>query len=130
MKFKEILVVDDDDLILETLKDALEMEGYPVVTAQSKAKAIKYLKDCNAANLPGLILLDLRMPFINGFELLDEVSVNNHQIPIIVTSDFQSTSGQNPLNIIVDVLKKPWNLDELYLKVEKHYKSSNQLLAS
>lgn len=62
-----ILVVEDDKEIRESLKDVLEFEGYQIMTASNGQEAIETLK---IAPNPCLILLDLMMPIMNGWEFL------------------------------------------------------------
>src|ERR1700733_13427615 len=64
----KILVIEDDRDIREALKDGLEIEGYPVTTVCDGKEAIKYLERDSP---PGLILLDLMMPGMNGWEFLE-----------------------------------------------------------
>src|ERR1044071_1184503 len=64
-----ILVVEDDSAIREVLTDVLESEGYQVLNAANGREAIQLLR---SSTLPCLILLDLMMPVMNGWQFRDE----------------------------------------------------------
>lgn len=66
---KQILVVDDEPVWLRVLTQILKSKGYDVKEAASGADALKTLK----SYVPDLILLDVRMPDMNGFDLLDQI---------------------------------------------------------
>ena len=79
-----ILVVDDDKVLTRLLKTLLEEEGYTVAVAYNGEDAYKHLRDpaCQA------ILLDIRMPGINGAELLMLMTAESIDIPVIVMAAF------------------------------------------
>ncbi len=79
---KHILVVDDDEAVLKSFKALLEMKGYRVSTAKSGNEAVK--KACN--NFYNLALIDIKLPDVEGTEVLWEFSqINNHMKKIMVT---------------------------------------------
>ncbi|MDX2092053.1 MAG: response regulator [Kofleriaceae bacterium] len=82
-----ILVVEDDDLIRETLQFALELAGYKVFTAANGREGIDLL---GSIPRPCLILLDLMMPVMNGWEFADAVEHDEAltTIPIVVVTAF------------------------------------------
>ena len=81
---RPILVVDDDPALRELLRRTLEREGYPVLEAADGRSALA----CIEERLPGLILLDLMMPHMNGFELLTELRARPEWrgIPVVVVT--------------------------------------------
>jgi CheY-like chemotaxis protein len=81
---RPILVVDDDPTLRELLRRTLEREGYAVLEADDGHAALARI----AERLPGLILLDLMMPHMNGFELLTELRVRPEWrgIPVVVVT--------------------------------------------
>ena len=83
---RPVLVVDDDPDIRETLRFVLEDAGYPVYTAENGREALEVLAD--AQPLPGLILLDLMMPVMNGWQLRMELLKDQRlaRIPVVVIS--------------------------------------------
>ncbi len=115
-----ILVVDDsaDNLLL--LSDILENQGYEVRLARNGGVALASVK----FSLPDLILLDIRMPGMNGFEVCDELKANEktHDIPII----FISAAGDAEDKVkafdvgAVDHITKPFHKEELLVRVRTH----------
>jgi CheY-like chemotaxis protein len=83
-----VLIVDDDALMLEQFKRMLALEGYAVATATSADDALRWLAD----HVPGLILLDLRMPLMDGLALLQHLRTNSPAhatVPVvIITGDY------------------------------------------
>lgn len=115
LKDKLIMVVEDDTMIRETLKYVLEMEGFRAVVVGNGREALDYLK--SSTSRPDLILLDLMMPIMNGYEFRAE-QLKDHDlsnIPTVVVSADRSFH-QNPQEGFFKTLKKPIELDEL-LKV-------------
>jgi CheY-like chemotaxis protein len=85
---KKVLVVDDDsddrDLIKKVFTEC--PDPVDVVELSDGAEVMKYLVGCTEAQLPSVILLDLNMPVMNGFEVLMEIKTNDklHLIPVYV----------------------------------------------
>ena len=112
-----ILVVDDDRDIRETIVDALEGEGYDVISAVDGVDALERLR--SEEQSPSLILLDLMMPRMNGMELWQEIARVETwaRIPIIVVSaDAQGRAHAATMGA-VGYLKKPMRLRELFSTV-------------
>lgn len=107
-----ILIVEDDIYIRETLQMALELEGYVVRTAAEGAKGLEAL---NQTELPCLILLDLMMPIMNGWEFAEAVGKDSvlSQIPIAVVSAFAEKASKIPAKAVIN---KPIDMD-LLLKI-------------
>jgi CheY-like chemotaxis protein len=111
-----LLVVDDNDAILETLADVLELEGFHVITARNGREALGALH--GSRELPDLILLDLRMPVMDGAQfraaqLLDD---RLRTIPVVVLSA-DSSAGQAAKSLGLNCLRKPVDLGELLAAV-------------
>ena len=79
-----LLLVDDDREIIDALKPRLQREGYDVFTAFDGEEGLRMVKDCN----PDIILLDLLMPKLNGFDVLKEIrtNMNDRWRPVIIIS--------------------------------------------
>jgi two-component system alkaline phosphatase synthesis response regulator PhoP len=79
---KKILVCDDEPYILMALTDAVEMEGYECVTAINGKEALEKARETN----PDLIMLDIMMPFMDGFEVCRELKADpaTRDIPVIM----------------------------------------------
>jgi CheY-like chemotaxis protein len=120
MPCKHIVVIEDDTDLRETLKDLLEMEGFSVVTA---SKGREGLRQIEQNGQPCLILLDLMMPVMNGWEFLEtlrrEKAALLAQTPVAVVSaaadiaDVERDYG-------CSVLKKPVNLERLFALAHAH----------
>lgn len=82
---KSVLIVEDDKSIRETLRMVLEAEGYQVGLAENGKIALEYLREHSP---PGIILLDLMMPVMNGWEFLKrhEEDPVLAAVPVVVIS--------------------------------------------
>ncbi|RKY30828.1 MAG: hypothetical protein DRP74_06220 [Candidatus Omnitrophota bacterium] len=80
----KILFVDDDKEIAESIKDKLTKEGYDVILAYDGQEALSKVKEAD----PDIILLDLMLPNLNGFEVLKEIREkhNDRWRPVIIIS--------------------------------------------
>ncbi len=101
-----ILVVEDDAEIRDLLREVLEEEGFVVAAAEHGKEALDALE---AGVQPALILVDLMMPVMNGWELLDALRERFPTIPVTVVSAVADRVP--PVN--VPVIRKPINLDVL-----------------
>lgn len=116
MQCKSILIIEDEPIIRETLKDSLELEGYQVTAVENGKEGLEMV---HRMERPCLILLDLMMPVMNGFEFLEkkgnEVAIAT--IPVIIVSAFPDQAKKINANGFV---KKPIDLD-LLLDFIKRY---------
>ncbi len=111
-----ILVVDDDQAILDFITEALQEDGYQVVTAVG-AGALPVAAD----RQPNCILLDLQMPGMDGEEVSRRLrgQVATAGIPIIVMSAKDRLSATTSRMQINDHLSKPFGLAQLYAVVKR-----------
>ena len=118
---KKILVVEDDVDISDFVKSALELENYNAVICENGKRALDYLEMSQADDLPHCILLDIMMPVMNGFQFLDRLKNHSDEalakIPIILTTAKGSAVDIKNLPRELKVLKKPYELDELYNQI-------------
>jgi CheY-like chemotaxis protein len=112
---KVVLVVDDEQGLLEVMRFTLEGEGFEVETARNGAEALEQLR---TGMRPSLVLLDLMMPVMSGWEFLDEVARFPLQepLPIVVLT----ASGTLGVPGAVEVLRKPYELGRLLETVDRH----------
>ncbi len=113
-----VLVVDDDDAIRDSLSMLLEDEGYPVATASNGQEALDYLQ---SGPRPCLILLDLKMPVMNGqeFRSAQQLDADISAIPVAVISAHVTT--QVRAEVEADAfLPKPVDIDALLETVERY----------
>ena len=109
MKTKSVLIIDDEEGIRESLQLALELEGYDVHTAANGKEGLEVL---DRIRRPCLILLDLMMPIMNGWEFAVAIgkSEPHKSIPVVVVSAFEDQAQELPVR---SVLKKPLDLSIL-----------------
>src|ERR1700687_6310589 len=114
---KKIIIVDDDDDTREMLKRALELEGYEVAQAANGLRLISTLH----VDRPDLILLDVMMSWIDGFELCRAVKKNDEfgDIPVIFISA-QKTANHIRTGLAagaVDYFSKPIDMERLLSRI-------------
>ncbi len=112
-----ILVVDDEDSQRNALSGFLKKKGYRLFTAESGKKALETL---NKETID-LVLTDMRMPEMDGSELLDETKKLNPEIDVIVMTAFGSieTATSAMKNGAADFITKPVDLEQLELTIKK-----------
>lgn len=116
---KKILVVDDNPDIILTIKMGMEelSENYEVIGASNGNECIDYLKDHKA---PDLILLDIMMPGLNGWDTAAEIKKHEDwkEIPLVFlsakTDSFSKTFGGL---VSGDYISKPFDLEDLYQRI-------------
>lgn len=116
---KKILVVEDDFLLQEMYALALGAEGYTVFKASDGGVGLKLIED----EKPDLILLDLNMPSISGFQVLSTLQEKGNQIPVVVISnsdEAQAITKSTELGAREYVVKSQTNLDQIKEIVKKY----------
>jgi CheY-like chemotaxis protein len=111
-----ILVVDDDDDVRDTIMLLLESQGRQVAGATDGLVA---LEEMARRGRPALVLLDLRMPRMNGAELAQAMHADPQlaTVPIVILS---GDAGGATAPTAQAVLRKPCDLDELFAMVERY----------
>lgn len=114
---KIILVIDDDKMVHKLLQHILTKEGYDVVTLIQPADAVKSIGE----HTPDLILLDVSMPDISGFEVLKALNEQNIHIPTVLLS---ATSQQHNIDYgfelgIRGFIPKPFSKTALIKKIRE-----------
>lgn len=116
---REILIVEDDWGIRELLTQVLEDEGYHVSSVADGLEALQYLK--SARELPTLIVLDFKMPVMDGaeFRMRQQEDVRLAQVPVIfLTADQKGL--EDAARMGVTALAKPLKLDALLETVARY----------
>ena len=117
MQKHSILLVEDEEHLHEALKLNLEMEGYEVDSAYDGGEALKQIQSAHY----DLIILDIMLPSLDGFSITERLRLNNNQTPILILSA-KNTSANRVQGLKLgadDYLTKPFNLEELLLRVAK-----------
>ncbi len=112
-----ILVVDDEETIRYCLKEALEEEGYKVYTEENAENSLKIVKEI----IPDLVLLDLKMPGMDGIDLLKGVkSLDQNILVILLTGHASVDSVVSAMKAgAFDYLEKPFKIEHIKIVVDK-----------
>jgi CheY-like chemotaxis protein len=113
---RPILVVDDDPEILAMLRDFLEGEGFAIRTATNGAEALDALEDL----APALILLDMRMPVLDGWAFAARLRERQVAYPIVVMTAAESARRWAEEIGATGYIAKPFDVDELLQTIERH----------
>jgi len=122
----QILIVEDENALADTLALNLKLENYSVIVARSGSEALKTFKN-NFSEL-NLVLLDIMLPDINGFDLCAEFKTIKPEIPVIfLTAKNQSSDKITGLKLGADdYITKPFDLEELLLRVNNLIKRTQK----
>ena len=122
-----ILLVEDEENLHEALKLNLELEGYEVTSAFDGGQALKAIEQ----EYFNLIILDVMLPGIDGISITETVRVQNNDVPILMLSA-KNTSADRVLGLkkgADDYLTKPFNLEELLLRIQKLVEKNKKIEA-
>ena len=124
-KKPSILLVEDEENLHEALKMNLELEGYEVTSAFDGAAAMQAVQN----EYFDLIILDVMIPQIDGFGVTQNIRLTNNDVPILILSA-KNTSADRVLGLkrgADDYMIKPFNLEELLLRVQKLINKNKKL---
>jgi len=124
-KKPSILLVEDEQNLHEALKLNLELEGYEVTSAYNGASALKAIQ----SEYFDLIILDVMLPEVDGINVTETIRLQNLEVPILILSA-KNTSADRVLGLkkgADDYLTKPFNLEELILRVQKLIEKNRKL---
>ncbi|MBI5408308.1 MAG: sigma-54-dependent Fis family transcriptional regulator [Nitrospirae bacterium] len=119
MNFK-ILVAEDEEITLNNILDTLQEEGYDTVSAKDGREALQKIE----AGYYDVLVTDIKMPYMSGIELLDKIKEKHPETEVIIITGFGSISSaiEAMKKGAYDYITKPFDLDELTLRVKKIYK--------
>lgn len=112
-----ILLVEDEENLHDALKLNLELEGYEITSAYDGSEALKAVKD----EYFDLIIMDVMLPQIDGVAVTETIRIQNNEVPILILSA-KNSSADRILGLkkgADDYMVKPFNLEELLLRVDK-----------
>lgn len=124
-KMYSILLVEDEENLQEALRLNLEMEGYEVTVSADGAQALRQVQQEHF----DLMILDVMLPEIDGIAVLETIRLSDTELPIMILSA-KNSSADRVLGLkkgADDYLTKPFNLEELLLRVNKLLKKGEQL---
>jgi CheY-like chemotaxis protein len=102
-----VLVVDDQDVVRDVMRLALESAGYDVLTAASPSRALELVREAGI----DLLITDVVMPEMDAFELAGEASRKLPQIRVLYTSGYTDAAAEGPF------IQKPFTPSQLIAKV-------------
>lgn len=125
-KKPSILLVEDEENLHEALKLNLELDGFDVTSAYDGVSALNAVQ----AEYFDLIILDVMLPEMDGINVTETIRLGNNEVPILILSA-KNTSADRVLGLkkgADDYLTKPFNLEELLLRVHKLIDKNKKLL--
>ena len=120
-----ILLVEDEENLHEALKLNLELEGYEVTSAFDGAQALKAVQN----EYFDLIIMDVMLPELDGISVSENIRLQGNEVPILILSA-KNSSADRILGLkkgADDYLTKPFNLEELLLRVNKLIHKSKRI---
>ena len=123
MDAKRILILDDEEMIRDLLRETFQKKDYIVDTSKNGKDALKMFNE----ERYDLLVTDIRLPDINGMEILSRVKKKQPELGIIMITAYGSIKNavKAMKNGAFDYITKPFNLDELEMVVEKFFKYKN-----
>lgn len=125
-KKPSILLVEDEQNLHEALRLNLELEGYDVTSAFDGAAALNALQ----SEYFDLIVMDVMLPEMDGINVIETIRLSNNEVPILILSA-KNSSADRVLGLkkgADDYLTKPFNLEELLLRLQKLIEKNKKLL--
>ena len=117
---KKILLIDDDEIQHQIVENMLNDE-YTIFKAKSGNEALKYLY--NGSFVPCLILLDILMPEMDGWEIFNRIKALSllRNVPIVFVTSINTTEGETKANEIgaAGFIRKPYTKDDLLERINK-----------
>lgn len=119
-----ILLVEDEENIRDVVKLNLELENYEVVATGNGREAIKFFHEQHF----DLLLLDVMLPEIDGFQICEQVRLTNMEVPIIFLTAKETAQDRiaGLKKGADDYITKPFNLEELLLRVQNLIKRTSK----
>lgn len=119
-----ILLVEDEESLLDVIKLNLDLEGYDVTPVSNGKKALEEIRSKRF----DLVILDVMLPEVDGFTICQTVRLENNDVPILFLTA-KSSSEDRVFGLKIgadDYLTKPFNLEELLLRVQILVKRSQR----
>lgn len=116
---KKVLVIDDDPNIVELIKNRLSVNGYQVVTAYDGEQGLEQV----SAEKPNLVIVDVLMPKMDGYTFVRTLrkQEETRELPVIVVTAKDKMRDLFELEGIRDYLIKPYQSEDLLMKVAQYF---------
>lgn len=111
-----IVVADDDPDIRRLVAEILRDEGYRVLVAANGQEALALVR----ARAPALVLLDLQMPLLNGWEVLEQLRREDIRVPVVFMTAAYRARVEAERHRVAGFLAKPFDVDDLLAVVAQH----------
>lgn len=123
----KILIIDDDESLCRSMQIQLEASGHDVKYAHTAGEGLSLVDRFN----PNLVFLDLKLPDEDGMECLKKLQNTNPDLPVVIITGHQDTKTTIEAMRLgaFDYLRKPFDLDDLYLLLEKIKRSSERRIS-
>jgi DNA-binding response OmpR family regulator len=124
---RRVLIVEDEPDLVRGLRDALEFEGFEIVTSGLGREGVRLARE----RAPDLVLLDLMLPDMNGFGVCEEIRATNPVLPIIMlTARSQETDKIRGLDAGADdYVTKPFSIGELVARINAIFRRLHRISA-
>lgn len=121
---KKILLVEDEENLLKTIRLNLEMEGYAVISAIDGASAVMIFESGDF----DLVILDVMLPVLDGFGVCEAIRKNDAEVPVLFLT--AKATGEDKIKGLRiggdDYITKPFNLEEFLLRVQNLLRRSKK----
>lgn len=118
-KLKNILVVDDEDIMRDLLTDYLEMFDFHVETANNGKEAIDKIIKKMGDEYFNLVITDVNMPVMGGVELYKNIKQNFNNLPVVFMTGFGLEKVKNEIKGADGFLDKPFEMENLTLLISR-----------
>ena len=120
---KSILAVDDENAIVDIIKQSLQRQEFKVCTFTDPFKALTHFNSASKEDYHHIVLSDIRMPGMNGYEFVRKIKENDPKVKVILMSAFEINNKEFH-NLLPDIkvdafLQKPFSIQQLNDIVEK-----------
>jgi CheY-like chemotaxis protein len=117
-----VLVIDDDDAILSVVMLLLESEDFAGIGISDSQKVLPFLQATATNHLPSIILLDLMMPIVSGYDIVAQVSHDDRlsRIPIVIMTADNRVRSASAVPGAADLIRKPFQISVLLSKLEDY----------
>ena len=117
-----VLVVDDDEAIVSVLLLLLEGEGFSGIGITDSRDVFPFLSQLDTDQFPSVILLDLMMPVLSGYEIASKLSQSERyrHLPIIIMTADGRVRSASSVQGAIDYVAKPFQIDALMTKLKSH----------